>query len=210
MVGAPLPPLLVAAPLAHTAVVARPDTGSLVVRSGPAGAVVARLGPRGDFGSPLVVSVAARRGRWLGVIAPSLPNGRLGWIDARTVHTRRIGASVDVSLARRRLVVRQDGRPVMRMKVGIGAPATPTPTGRFAVTDKVSGAELGAVYGCCVLALSGNQPHPPPGWDAADTRLAIHGGAFGAVSFGCLHAAEQKLRYLMAHVPLGTIVTIRR
>jgi lipoprotein-anchoring transpeptidase ErfK/SrfK len=210
MVGAPLPPLLVSAPPAQTAVVARPAAGSLVVHSRPSGAVLARLGPRSDYGSPLVVSIAARRGRWLGVIAPRVPNGRLGWIDARTVRTRRIGASIDVSLSRRRLVVRREGKPVMRMRIGIGAPATPTPTGRFAVTDKLPGAELGAVYGCCVLALSGNQPHPPPGWHAADTRLAIHGGPFGAVSFGCLHAAEQKLRYLMAHVPLGTIVTIRR
>jgi hypothetical protein len=96
------------------------------------------------------------------------------------------------------------------MKVGIGAPATPTPLGRFAVTDKLPGAEFGAVYGCCVLALSGNQPHPPPGWDPATSRLAIHGGRFGAVSFGCLHAAEPKLLYLMRHVPVGTIVTIRR
>ena len=102
------------------------------------------------------------------------------------------------------------GRKVLRrMRVGIGAPGTPTPTGRFAITDKLSGAGFGPVYGCCILALSGNQPHPPPGWDPSESRLAIHGGAQGAVSAGCLHARTAALRFLMAHVPLGTRITIR-
>jgi len=210
MVGAAPPPPLHAAAPAPALVVARPRARGLVVRADPHGAIVAHLGPRSDFGSPLVVSVAARRGRWLGVIAPGVPNGRLGWVDSRTVRTSRIGYRIEISLSRRRLVVLRAGRRVERMAVGIGAPSTPTPTGRFAVTDKLSGAGFGPVYGCCVLALSGNQPHPPPGWDPAQTRLAIHGGAFGAVSLGCLHARNSKLRYLMAHVPLGTMVTIRR
>ena len=210
MVGGPPPPPLHQAGVPQAAVVARPRADALVVRTRPSGAVVVRLGRRSPSGSPVVVSVAARRGRWLGVIAPGVPNGRLGWIDSRSVRTSRIGVRIDVSLSRRRMVVLHAGKVVERMNVGIGAASTPTPTGRFAVTDKLPGADLGAVYGCCVLALSGSQPHPPPGWDAADTRLAIHGGVFGAVSAGCLHARDSKLRYLMAHVPLGTIVTIRR
>jgi hypothetical protein len=74
------------------------------------------------------------------------------------------------------------------------------------ITDKVTG---DAVYGCCILALSGHQPHPPPGWNGG-TRLAIHGGSVaGAVSAGCVHVDERDLRYLMETVPVGTPVTIR-
>ena len=116
---------------------------------------------------------------------------------------------LEVSLSARRLLVLRRDKVVARIRVGIGSASTPTPTGRFAVTDKVPGAELGPVYGCCVLALSANQPHPPPGMVASETRIAIHGGAYGAVSEGCLHARTSALRYLMEHVPLGTRVRIR-
>ena len=92
--------------------------------------------------------------------------------------------------------------------------STPTPTGRFAVTDKLSGPRYGGYFGCCILALSGTQPHLPPGWRGGN-RLAIHGtdrsGTIGRrSSAGCLRAGERPLRALMRDVPLGTPVEIRR
>ena len=97
---------------------------------------------------------------------------------------------------------------VRSFQVGIGAPGTPTPVGRFAVTDKLNGAAYSAVYGCCILALSAHQTHLPSGWTGGD-RIAIHGGSIaGAVSTGCLHASTAALRYLMRLVPLGARVVI--
>jgi lipoprotein-anchoring transpeptidase ErfK/SrfK len=188
-------------------VVARPIGTDVALRVAPGGHVLARIGQRTEFGSPLALSVAARRGRWLGVISPLLPNGRLGWIDGRTVHTSTVRLRIDVSLSQQRLRLLQGRRVLARIRVGIGAVSTPTPMGRFAVTDKLSGD--GSVYGCCILALSGHQPHPSPTWRGSDTRIAIHGGVWGAVSNGCLHAPTRTLRFLMAQVPLGTRVTIR-
>ena len=60
------------------------------------------------------------------------------------------------------------------MRVGVGRPGSPTPKGRFSITDKLSGRAYGGTYGCCILALSGRQPKPPPGRTGGD-RLAIHG-----------------------------------
>jgi lipoprotein-anchoring transpeptidase ErfK/SrfK len=96
--------------------------------------------------------------------------------------------------------------------VGIGRPGSPTPTGRFAVTDKLSGAPYGTVYGCCILALSAHQPNLPAGWKGGD-RMAIHGtsdpASIGAPSSaGCLRAGDGDLRYLMRRLPLGTPVFI--
>jgi hypothetical protein len=94
------------------------------------------------------------------------------------------------------------------MRVGVGAPGTSTPTGRFAITDKLRGSAYSSVYGCCILALSGHQTNLPPGWTGGD-RLAIHGGSTaGAVSTGCMHADEADLRDLMRIVPLGAQITI--
>jgi len=97
--------------------------------------------------------------------------------------------------------------------VGIGAYGSETPTGRFAVTDELSGPSYSASYGCCILALSGHQQHLPPGWRGGD-RLAIHGTDSVATvgdagSAGCLRAADADMRALMGRVPLGTPVFIR-
>src|SRR5205085_12355907 len=132
------------------------------------------------------------------------------WVDARPglfrfAHTH---VSLEVDLSRRELRLHVGRRVVRRMFVGIGAPGTPTPIGRFAVTDKLNGAAYSPVYGCCILALSGHQTNLPGGWTGGD-RLAIHGGSTaGAVSNGCLHAPTAALRYLMRSVPLGARVLI--
>ncbi len=185
--------------------------GTVALRASPGGAVVERLPARTQFGSPQALSVVrVRHGRWLGVTTPDLPNGRIGWLDARAGGLRftRTRLELDVDLSARTLTVRRGATPLRRLVVGIGRPGTPTPTGRFAITDKLPGARFDPVYGCCVLALSGRQPNLPSGWRGGN-RLAIHGGSTaGAVSTGCLHAAEADLRYLMRLVPLGTPVVV--
>jgi len=106
--------------------------------------------------------------------------------------------------------VRHHGRVVKTIPVSIGRADTPTPTGRFGVTDKL--ATRGGGYGCCILALSGHQPHLRPGWAGGD-RIAIHGSpqqlVGEAASAGCLRARDKDLRYLLRRVPLGTPVLIR-
>jgi hypothetical protein len=196
----------------------RPTRGTLValvkrgrvvtVRSTPGGPVVARLGSRTEFGSPRTLAVT-RLGRGLQVITTELANGRRGWVDGNgALRLSRTTVSLDVDLSTRVLRVRAGSRLLRAMRVGIGAPGTSTPTGRFAITDKLSGSAYSSVYGCCILALSGHQTNLPRRWTGGD-RLAIHGGSTaGAVSTGCLHAAEADLRWLMRVVPLGTQITI--
>ncbi len=189
--------------------------GTVVVRARPGGAVVARLGARTEFGSPTTLAVAARRGRWLGVVTTRLPNGRLGWVDpaeSRIVR-RRTRVRVIVDLSARRLVVRRGGRVLRRITVAVGRPGSPTPRGRFAVTDKLSGSAFSSAYGCCILALSAHQPNLPPGWRGGD-RIAVHGtndpGSIGtAASAGCPRASDRDLRFLFRTVPLGAPVFVR-
>src|SRR5207237_4740522 len=112
----------------------------------------------------------------------------------------RTRLEVDVDLSSRTLVVRRDGTAIRWARIGVGRPGSPTPTGRFAVTDKLDGRSYSAYYGCCILALSATQPNLPPGWTGGN-RIAIHGtpsaGDFGrAVSAGCVHAPDAELRYL--------------
>jgi len=192
--------------------VAAPAGRGLVLRAVPGGPVVARLGRRTAFGTPVALGVVERRGRWLGVTTDALPNGTLGWLDASNAHVRAVAVSLRVRLAQRRLDVVVGPRVVRSFAIGVGAAASPTPTGRFAVAEKLDGTRYGPVWGCCILGLSAHQQHPPSSWSAGrDYLVAIHGGAgIGtAVSAGCLHLDDASLRYLMRTVPVGTPVFVR-
>ena len=201
--------------------VRRPAPGTLIahiragrtvaVRLSPNGPVVARLSSQTEFGSPQTLEVTRMLpGRRFAVVTTALPNDRLGWVDARpgTLRLSRSRLTLDVDLSRQLLRVRVGTRVVRSIRVGIGAPGTPTPVGRFAVTDKLNGGAYSPVYGCCILALSAHQTHLPSGWTGGD-RIAIHSGSTaGAVSTGCLHASNAALRYLMRSVPLGARVVV--
>ena len=63
-------------------------------------------------------------------------------------------------------------------RIAMGGASTPTPTGRFAVTDKILFRNARGPYGCCALALTGHQPRLPSGWKGGD-RIAIHSTSRG-------------------------------
>jgi hypothetical protein len=193
----------------HLAAMAPRD--GLTLRDRPGGKVVAHLRPKTEWGSPTVVWAAKRRGTWLGVISTAAGNNRIAWLDAKREQPRmwRSPYSLHADLSERTLELWRGSRVVKHMSVGIGGPNTPTPTGRFTVTDKLVPARGLSYYGCCLLALSGHQPHLRPGWAGGD-RIAIHGGSTDtAASAGCLHAADADLRRLMKVVPIGTPVYIK-
>jgi len=222
-VGSLLSVLLSAAAVAHPQpaqpahVIAHVRSGHVVaLRARPFGPTVARVRSLTQFGSRSTLGVVAtRHGRWLAVTEAAVGGNRPVWVDARAGGLRysRTPLELDVDLSTRTLTVRRGDAVLRRTSVGIGALDSPTPTGRFAVTDKLDGADFSPAYGCCILALSATQPNLPRGW-AGGNRIAIHGtrspSDFGqAVSAGCVHAPDADLRYLMRVVPLGTPVVIR-
>lgn len=180
----------------------------------PGGKVLARVARRTRFGSARVFTVFRRRGVWLGVSAAEFPNDRLAWIDARRgLYFRRTRLALYADLSERRLELRRGDAVLRSVTVGIGRPPSTTPTGRFGVTDKLRGARYGSYYGCCILAISGNQPNLPPGWFGG-SRLAVHGTSAPPTigkpsSAGCLRASRLAMLYLSRRVPLGTPVFIR-
>jgi hypothetical protein len=176
--------------------------------------VLERIGPVTELGSPQDLGVVRSRKNWVAVVSPRLPVGKLGWVPTRSMRMSGTSVSIHVDLSRSTLVLKQGDRSIRRVTVGQGAAATPTPVGRFALTDKLSGRSFGPWYGCCILALSARQEHLRPGWPGGD-RIAIHGtdqpSSIGAAtSNGCLHASARDLRVLMRQVPLGAPVFIKR
>ncbi len=180
--------------------------------SAPDGPVVARLGDQTEFGSPASFSVVETKPGWLGITAPELPDGQVGWIarDPSRVAVYWTRYSLHADLSGRSLELRYGDKVVGRWPVTVGGPGTETPPGRYGVTDGVAFDES-PYYGCCALALSGHQDHElPAGWIGGN-RLAIHGtpGSVGtAESLGCIRATDETMRFLFARVPLGTPVFV--
>ena len=183
------------------------------LRSAPGGRVLHRIGRRTEFGSPRVLGVTGRRAGWLRVVASERPNGRHGWIPEANVRLSGTDLSIHVDRSARRLTLRRDGRRVRSFPVAVGRPGTETPTGRYAITDKLHPDDPNSPYGCCALALSGHQTKLIPGWPGGD-RLAIHAtpqleSVGKAASLGCLRGRPGDVRRLMGTVPVGTPVFVR-
>jgi lipoprotein-anchoring transpeptidase ErfK/SrfK len=208
---APSPAWSRTAPSLYTAGsdVAVPRPGVLLLHDAPGSErVLARVRPRTAFGSPPRLAVVGESGDWLAVISAKLGNRVRGFVLRSNVRLVHVPFSVEVDQSSRRLTVWRNGIGLRRIHVAVGASSTPTPQGRFAITDKLSNF-WPSVYGCCTIVLSGRQTRPTPGWSGGD-RLAIHAGdgSGTAVSNGCLRATTADMRFLMRVLPLGTQVVV--
>jgi lipoprotein-anchoring transpeptidase ErfK/SrfK len=179
--------------------------GPLLLHAAPnSERIVAQVGSRSVFGSPTSLAVVGESDDWLAVISEQLGNRVRGFVRRARVRITHDPYSLEVDRPARTLTVWRLGIRLRRIAIAVGATETPTPRGRFAITDKLRDF-WSAYYGCCVLALSGRQERTTSGW-AGGNRLAIHAGTgIGlAVSNGCLRAATQDMEYLMRLLPLGT------
>ncbi|MDX6638699.1 MAG: hypothetical protein QOJ01_2210 [Solirubrobacterales bacterium] len=185
---------------------------SVDIHSSPGGSVVATIGATDEFGAVSTFSVIERRGAWVGVSTRALENGQLGWIklDSSSVGTGTTPWSVEVDLSKQRAELLHGDHIARSFTVAIGRSTSPTPTGRFSITDEIQSG-LSPVYGCCALALSAHQPNLPAGWTGGD-QIAIHGSpdnaVGGAISDGCIHATTADLEALISKLPLGAPVVI--
>lgn len=148
---------------------------------------------------------------WYRVQLPIKPNGRVGYVRARDVTIVRIRTRITVDLSQRRLTYYRDGRPVLRLRVGVGSKATPTPVGRFYVNQSFRENPAGP-YGPAAIGISAYSTVLT--WWAQGGPVAIHGtnrpSTIGrAASNGCIHVPNAVVRRLFRITPLGTPVDIR-
>ncbi|MBV9820503.1 MAG: L,D-transpeptidase [Solirubrobacterales bacterium] len=194
-----------------------PGRGALVaivehptqMRSRPGGGRrLATVTRRTNFGSVQTFWVVRDSGRWLGVISTLAGNNQVGWVPASSVSLSRNTWELKATLSARELTVLENGTAIKHYPIAIGKPSAPTPTGRFAVTDRLLTGDPSGPYGCCILALSATAPHAIEDWSGGN-RIAIHStpevDSIGhPVSHGCMRLSLADGRWLLAHIPLGT------
>ena len=138
-----------------TAYVRRPT----VLYRKPGGARRVKVSPRTEWGSPRVLGVVRERGDWLGVQAPQLDNGEIGWVRRAGVRLDCARWSLHADLSKRRLLVRRDGETVRKMTRGGGPLGQPHPAGTLHGHRQAEGHRAQRL----ALRLLRARPQRPPG-----------------------------------------------
>ena len=146
---------------------------------------------------------------WVRVRIPGRPNGRTGWV--------RAAALGPLQLVRTRFVVDRrtqhatlyrDGRAIWSEPVGVGAPGTPTPAGRFYVREGMKA--RGGAYGPYAFGTSAYAALSD--WPGGGV-VGIHGTNApqllpGRVSHGCIRVRNGAILRLKKLMPIGTPIRI--
>ncbi len=163
---------------------------------------------------PIVAERLDRRCRptWFRVRVRTYPNGTLGWIRAGTMATSRIRARIVIDVSSHKLFLYKRGRLVLRTPVAVGKTSTPTPRGRFYVTQRFVLTNPHGPYGARALGISAFSD-VLRSWREGGP-VGIHGTnepfSIGRpVSHGCVRLPEHAMLDVFSQVPLATPVIIR-
>ena len=192
--------------------------GRVTVHTSPGGRSLRVFAPRNVngvatvFGLRAVVRDASCEPTWYRVQLPIRPNGAGGYVRADDVLLLRVRTRIEVDLSARRIAFLRDGRTVLRTTTAVGSPATPTPTGRYYVNQRLRAADPSGPFGPGAIGFSAFSP-VLTGW-AQGGPVAIHGtndpSTIGRpVTNGCLRIANAELVRMFRAMPEGTPVIVR-
>ena len=192
--------------------------GTVEAHRRPGGAELATFGVENVNGVPTVFAVLAKRvdarcaAQWYRVQLPLKPNGITGWVRAGDVELAPVTTRIEVDLSERRVTLFDRGRRVLTATAAIGAPETPTPTGRYYVNQRLIPADTSGPFGPGAIGISAFS-EVLTGWTQGGP-IAIHGtnrpDLLGrAVSNGCIRVRNDLLRRLFDRTLAGTPVTVR-
>jgi hypothetical protein len=195
----------------------KPETGIVlhptareVVYVRPGGPPAAAL-PTTELGSPTWVPVVQSQSGWDRILLPTRPNRSTGWIYLKGggLVTAYSAYQVEINLAAYRLTVLDAGRSLGSWTVAVGAPGTPTPTGRTFLLASI--APVDPTYSPLILPL-GLHSDTLTTFGGGPGTVGLHGwpdaDVFGhAVSHGCVRVPAAALR-ILSQVPLGSSVMI--
>lgn len=205
---------------------ARPATIAKLMTAAPAlsqpggGELVERLDtsvrPGGGPTSLLVLDRATVGGaEWLRVLLPQRPNGATGWIPSALTRLSSTPWKIVITVRERRVDVYRGGRVVRSFKAVVGAPATPTPSGLFAILERIPLTDQDGFYGPWILTITGHS-NVLDTFQGGDGRVAIHGRGGSSLldplgsarSHGCVRIDNEAIRWLAGIAQPGTPVEV--
>lgn len=165
-----------------------------------------------ERGVPRVFLVEERADGWLKVLLPVRPNGSTGWIREADVSLAWNPYEIEVNLAEFRMTIHREGELIVDTVIGYGAEDTPTPGGRYYITELLQPPDPTGVYGPFAFGLSGfSDVHLS--FAGGEGVIGIHGtnepDSIGStVSNGCIRIDNDVITDMASYLPLGTPVLI--
>jgi len=176
---------------------------------------IARLRWQTEDGPPEVYVVLSSRrvkgATWMKIRIPGRPNGRTGWVrDEALGGLHEIHTALTIDQRTLTATLTKRGRVIWSSRVGMGAPGTPTPKGRFWIRERLRGS--GGSYGSWAFGTSAYS-NTLTDWPGGGV-IGIHGtdepGLIpGRPSHGCVRVPNWKISRLARLMPVGTPVRIR-
>jgi lipoprotein-anchoring transpeptidase ErfK/SrfK len=215
-----LPPSRLKPPNAHTSWVARLLVTTPVRRQpGAGGKAFKLLQPIAPLGAgPVWLEVRGvkdvRGVRWVKVLLPQRPNGTAGWARADDFAFTQLHSRIEIDLSARRLTLMRSGKRLARFPIAVGAPATPSPTGEFAIAEVIPTGDPKAFLGPLVMPLTAFS-NALNEFAGGNGRVAIHGTSLPEligkpVSHGCIRMRNADIQRLSRIVSPGTHVVIHQ
>lgn len=172
-----------------------------------------RLANPNNLGAPLVFEVVGQLPGWWQVRVPARPNGSFGWVSASDVRIELDPYSMTASLHRHVLTVYKYGEVMWRLRIGVGAPDAPTPTGQYYLTELLIAAHPGGPYGPYAYGTSAFS-NVFSEFEGGNGQIGVHGtnnpASIGAsISHGCIRLHNADISKLAHVIPAGTPLTIR-
>jgi hypothetical protein len=148
---------------------------------------------------------------WLRIRLPMRPNGQTGWVPRNDLGPlRAVRTMLRVNRATLRATLYRDGRRIWSSLVGVGAAATPTPTGHFWIRSRLRSLRGNPIYG--PYAFGTGAYSVLSDWPGGGV-VGIHGTDEpqripGRPSHGCIRVPNAAVTRLWPLLPIGTPVEI--
>ncbi len=159
----------------------------------------------------------SRERLWVQVRLHTRPNDSAGWIPANRVDLERTRWRIVLRLRPRKITVYHAGKAKRRFRAVIGAEATPTPLGLFAIAEEVPQGSPDTFLGPWALHLTAHS-NVLFNFGGGPGRVAIHGRGgtslldpLGtAASHGCIRVDNVDINWLVNRVTPGVPVVVKR
>lgn len=191
---------------------------SIVAYEGPdeSSAERVELSNPNAVGGPLVFQLVAQQsedGPWVEVLLPIRPNGITGWVKREELELSTNPFRIEIDIDEHRLRVLRRNQPWLDTSVAIGTGETPTPVGRFYITELLRPPTDDGPYGPFAFGLSGFS-ETLTNYAGGEGVIGIHGTdepeSIGTdVSHGCIRLTNDQIERLAGVLPLGTPVLIQ-
>lgn len=161
---------------------------------------------------PLVFLTVANTPDWHQVLLPVRPNGSLGWVRNSDVLLSAHNFRIKVDLADFRLRVLEREVTIFDTVAGVAANNSPTPGGRYYITELIAPEQPDSVYGSFAYGLSGFSETFET-FNGGPGQLGLHGtnnpDTLGTpVSAGCIRLHNDDVARLVTFLPLGVPVDV--